>query len=644
MVPLVAIGLFALFRGVLLWMLRGHMDQIARWDIVRCFLVGLRYDGVVVGYGMIPFVLVLTLAPDLVFSRRWFRRGITGFAAAIVTLVLFTEVVGLFFFIQFHARLNWLALNYWGHFHEIAAYIWSNYPVWMLPLTVVAGFLVAYLLFRRVIWSGTGPRGPIWPRPIVATGLIALCILGARGSLGHHRLRFGPAYFTTNKILSQIALNNFFTLGEAIKCYLQEQHGLTDDPRLPPPETASKVVRHMLYQGGDVPLGVEGNPFWRRTETGKPRSDYNVVVVIMEGMAGSPVGGLGNRPSFTPCLDALAEEGLFFERMYGVGDRTCRGLIATFCGHPDLPGRSLIKRPRTQGNFLTLPGVLSRRGYRTLFIFGGNPDFDNMKGFFGAGGIDEFIDEDQMYADDPASGWGTHDEGIFRKAHDVFTRLGHQKFFAIIKTLSNHEPFDVPAGRVELLPPTTGKNKRLNAYRYADWCLGQFFKNARQGEYYKRTIFVLVSDQERKVDPSLIVDVFGYRLPCVIYAPGIVPTRRIRTVCSQTDIAPTVLGLLGGSYEHCFLGRNVLEVEPGDGFAVLRNDDRLAYVWSDRVLLLSPGREPIPHLLGPGKLYDFPPGEDRHEEIERARLRLFSYLRVARQVYINNAYHYPDKR
>ena len=55
-----------------------------------------------------------------------------------------------------------------------------------------------------------------------------------------------------------------------------------------------------------------------------------------------------------------------------------------------------MKRSRAQGNFMTLGGIFRKRGYRTVFVYGGNPDFDNMKGFFAADGMERFVGQDQM--------------------------------------------------------------------------------------------------------------------------------------------------------------------------------------------------------------------------------------------------------
>src|SRR5690606_20694108 len=80
----------------------------------------------------------------------------------------------------------------------------------------------------------------------------------------------------------------------------------------------------------------------------------------------------------------------------------------------------------------------------------------------------------------------------------------------------------------------------------------------------------------------------------IVYAPGALADRsgtRVATVCSQTDVAPTIMALLGGSYEHCFFGSSVLDRPADRGMAMMQRDSGLLmFVDADeRVLVLPPG-------------------------------------------------------
>jgi len=648
---------FTCFRAALLIVSRHALEDASAGEIAQCFLTGLRYDGVPIGYAMLPMALCLPLAPAAAFGRRWFRRVVVGYCSALVTLTLFTEVVGAVFFIHFGVRLNWMSMDHLGHFGEVAVYLWNTYAVWARAIGTVVVPIGCALMLPRIFWAAGRANGPLWARSILSGVLVGLCVTAARGGLDRHPLRSARAYFSGNNVINQLAMNNFYTFWHAAVLTIEDGHGQSDLFSFPDADRAAATTAEMLFQPGDEAVDPAVNPLWRRRRSGSPRRDWNVVVIVMEGMSGRPVGALGHSPTHTPNFDRLCREGVFFERMYAVGTRTNRGMTGILCGYPDLIGQSVLKRPLSQGTFLTLGGIFRRRGYRTLFLYGGDPDFDNMREFFGAAGIEHFIGQDEMRRDlttartapggaatrgSPQAGnWGLPDEVIFREAHETFQAMGRQNFFAVILTVSNHEPYDVPLDRTEMLPHDTDRNKLLNGYRYADWALADFFRRARRAKYFRNTLFVLVADHGRGLDHKRIVDVPGFRVPCLIYAPGLVPARRISTVASQTDIAPTLLGLLGGSYEHCFFGRDLLASPADEGFALLHDGERLAFVSGEMALVLPPRSAGTLFRTGPLEMAPVADGPAARDEIKDMQRQVLSYYQTARQLYLNSSYRDP---
>jgi len=633
-------GLFAGFRAGLLIASRSALHSVPAGEIALCLLNGLRFDARVIACALLPMAVALALAPGAMLGRRGFRLGVTIYAVVLFVAAIGGEIVGTAFFLHFGSRFNWIAIDHFGRFRELAMHIWHTYPVLLFALFLVFCLWAMNRAFRKLLWQTDAPQETRRSRVVVVVVVAVAIAWACWGSLELHPLRQREAYFTQNNVVIQCTLNNVYTIVAAIRSRVDEGENEKEMYNFPPGREAREVARGMLVQPDDRLVHVPGNPLWRRTVTNKPRLDYNVVIIIMEGMSCAPVGALGNSPTYTPNLDALCQKGTFFNRMYAVGPRTSRGMIGILCGHPDLGGAPVLKRPGSQGNFLTLPGIFRRRGYRTMFIYGGDPEFDNMRGFFGANGMRTFISEQQMTSELPPTNWGMPDEIIFDKAHETFTRMGDEKFFAAILTVSNHEPYYVPPGRVEMLPEDDAddRNRRLNAYRYSDWALGEFFRKAGQAEYFKRTIFVLVADHGHHMDRERILDVPGYRVPCLIYAPGIVPARHIPTVASQADIAPTVLALLGGQFEHCFLGRNLLAVQPGDGFALLHQDNRLGFVRGQRALVLPPGAAPRLFVTDLNDMRPVTSADRVNGEVRRMRREMLSYYLLAWQLYRNGTY------
>ena len=140
----------------------------------------------------------------------------------------------------------------------------------------------------------------------------------------------------------------------------------------------------------------------------------------------------------TPELDRLAEEGIFFERLYATGMRSVRGIEAILTCITPRPQFSVVKTSDTQQDFFTLASLLESHGYENSFIYGGESHFDHMREFFLANGFQKVIDEND-YEDPVFRGpWGVSDEDLFRKAHAEFEDAGDKPFFSLVFTSSTH--------------------------------------------------------------------------------------------------------------------------------------------------------------------------------------------------------------
>ncbi len=644
--PLLVLGavcylVFVGFRvGLLLASLKLLPDSSAA-EIARCFVVGLGFDTMAIGYLLLPLVVLMSLTAASTFDKKWLRRCVGTYVTLATILVVTIELVGMAYFMYYRTRINWVLPYYVRNPHEVLGYVWNEYPLWLVVPVPPIAFWAIYRAYAKVLWHGRKPVTQLqgWRKWALATLLAGLCVLACRGGVGSRPLNFSKLYDkSSNQMVVELGKNNSYTLYYGLMHMFdagQDEKGLFG---LLDIEDAQPIVSKMLYQKQDKPLGRAGNPLWRQTDTGQAVKNYNVVVIIMESMAGKYVGALGYKNSLTPNLDAICRGGLYFNRLYAVGARTSRGMVGTLCGYPDLCWRTVLDRELAVGNFLTLPGMLKGRGYSTTFVYGGDPKFDNMGPFFSVGGVDTIIGEQDIRVLE-ASTWGVSDEYIFGKTLETLDKKSKQAkpFFSVVLTLSNHEPFDVPAGRIKLLPTDKPKNKIINATRYADWALGEFFSQARSKPWFDETIFVLVADTGRTktFDRTRILDAARYRIPCVFYAPGIIKPRRVNTVASQADIAPTILSMLGGKYEHCFMGRNLLKVSPGDGFALLHEDDRLAFIRGENLLVQPPRSKPLLYKLS---LFNTKPAKSGERVPEELAREMLSFYMVARDLYIKGLY------
>lgn len=636
--------IFGLERGLLAVISQRLLADVSAREMLVLFANGFREDLRVLAYLILPLALLLSLAPNRTFTRRWLRSVLASYVAGVLVLAMTVCIVDALFFVKKHARINWQVPNYLGE-GEIVAHLWRNYPVVVIGLAMVLLMVGAFHLARRFCLSGPTPSGTNWGRLTYGAVLLTVVVLSAHRPTERPAGSSSQAYFCSNLTATELAFNPFVTGSGAIKDYITEGEDEPERYNLLTEIEAFRATRAALHQDHTVFSGNAANPLWRTVHTDRPRRDMNVVVIIMESFAGSHVGALGHEESQTPFFDSLAAKSIFFPRMYASGSRTSHGLAALLCGFPDLGGKSILSRTRAQGKFPSLFGTFADRGYQTSFIYGGDSDFDNMKGFFSAIGLQRMIDIRQMPAGTWRTAWGVADHEMFEQAHEYFKAAGDQPFFSVVLTVTNHNPYRVPPGCIESsIDPNEEDEEVLMAQstRYADWALEQFFKKAAASDYFNDTVFVLVADHGPKLDPRPLVDVEGYRIPCVFYAPGMadLKPRTIDAPCCQTDMGPTLLSLLGGSFSHGTFGRDLLATRPSDrGMALLRRDRCMALVQGDLTYLELPDSDPMLFRQTPGgTLKQLDPSTHPFDDAPSMHRTAMGFYQSARALYLRQTY------
>ena len=133
-----------------------------------------------------------------------------------------------------------------------------------------------------------------------------------------------------------------------------------------------------------------------------------------------------------------------------------------------------------------------------------------------------------------------------------------------------HASVCVPATVVfNTIVPRGFERAELENFLYADFAVGEFIREARRLPYFRDTLFVFVGDHGVHLQGHEIVPSEEYRVPALFLAPGRLAPGRIDTVTSQLDLAPTILGLVGGSFRSPFFGRDVRSGDEPEGFAPL---------------------------------------------------------------------------
>ncbi|MFT4993902.1 MAG: phosphoglycerol transferase MdoB-like AlkP superfamily enzyme [Paraglaciecola sp.] len=593
----IALTILFMFRlGFLLWQFE-RVDDLSTALLV--LLNGLRIDISTLCYLLIIPALLHPLMLFLKQSKPWIPVLRLWFLLCIVSLVFF-EVATPTFINEYDLRPNRLFIEYLIYPKEVFSMLITGHLV--AVLSALSALLACSIVCWKVICLQVLPlsltgraiesnnvQGQRVSPIVAAVSFIFLFVVlfaGARGTAGHRPINPSLVYFTTDPLINSLTLNSMYSVAFAAKQFGNEIHaskvyGHLSEQRvidLVRQETGKNVT---AFQSDVLPTLSRQIPHYR----GKPK---NLVIILEESLGAQFVGHLGGT-GITPELDKLMQTGWNFERLYATGTRSVRGIEAVITGFTPTPARSVVKLDKSQRNFFTLASLLSRHDYATQFIYGGESHFDNMKSFFLGNGFEDIVDFDDISQPTFVGSWGACDEGLFNQAHKELTALhkSDQPFFSLVFTSSNHDPFEIPQGKIPLI---AGEDDRDRAIRYADYALGNFIETAKQADYWQDTLFLIVADHDARVFGAELVPVKSFHIPGLILGKDITPRQDSRLV-SQIDLAPTLLSLMGIADYHPMLGHDLSNKDIPER-AMMQFDKNFAYMSNDKVAILRPEKPP----------------------------------------------------
>ncbi|MDF1544159.1 MAG: sulfatase-like hydrolase/transferase [bacterium] len=629
--------LFAFLRLIFLIQLKDFSADLSVSLVLNSFLIGIRFDTVILLLALTPIILILPLVR---MNQKGVRVGMVSYLTTAYVVLIILSLIDMRFFTYFESRLNYLAYEHLGEGNLVwdlalvdAGAFWSLVGWFLLSLLSFFVFRFFYQAFQ------TKPAGTWTRRLVLYLLLILVAGIGIRGRIDLAPLSWSAAYFSTNDFANQMALNPTYTLG---KSYFESNHDprlvyLSESDRFPfvPFDSALSKTRATLYQTGDIWLQPDSSLLRLTVQPQVPRDRQpNVVIFLMESWAGRYTGALGDRRHLTPHFDSLAAHGLLFHNCYANGMRTNYGIAATLCSFPALPGRSIMKRYKANQPFVSLPRILSERGYQNCFMYGGDLQFDNMEGFLRVQGYSRFRGQDNFPFAERFSKWGIPDHRLFDLALEQIDSLD-QPFNLTLMTLSNHEPFELPDSSLERYDCQTDSCRELNSQIYADYAIGRFMEDAREMEFFDNTIFLFISDHTRLRTGNYYIDPPLHRIPWLIYAPALIgdSAQTIDKYCGQVDFLPTLMHLLGGDYQQASWGRNLFRLDDSDnGYAIMSVFERIGLLNEDYFYLEHIG---IGSSLIPTESLDRPGQhiiKDQPKQLRALQKKLRSLMQAADQL------------
>ncbi|UAB83999.1 LTA synthase family protein [Zunongwangia sp. SCSIO 43204] len=295
----------------------------------------------------------------------------------------------------------------------------------------------------------------------------------------------------------------------------------------------------------------------------------NVVIILVEGLGRAFTNKGAYLGNWTPFLDSLSTQSLYWKNFLSQGGRTF-AVLPSILGSLPFAQSGYLGMGEQMPKQLSLLNLLKHNGYETSFYYGGDASFDNMALYLRRNKIDDLIDKDEFSTNEgllPETNgftWGYDDEALY--AEYLKTRPSDSAAkpqLGVLLTVSSHNPFKINhqqefydrfEERMTQLEFTDAKKQDYRSYRdqyasilYTDEMLKKFFENFKKRPDFENTIFLITGDHRMPEIPMATV-IDRYHVPLIMYSPMLSRTSEMASISSHYDVTPSLLRLLKSNY------------------------------------------------------------------------------------------------
>ena len=513
-----------------------HIFTIA--DLWQVILHGLTLDISTALYILaVPFLLTMM---SVWYKPRWMGItvkvffGIVAFALALA----FIADTSLYPFWGF--KLDASCLQYLETPTEAAASVSTGYLIARLIVLVA----IAAIIYKGFPDIPDMPDIPDIPGKVGLQGgqslfhriretilyllLIPVIIIGIRGGFDESTTNVGQVYFSQDQFLNHSAVNPVFNFLSSFE------------------KTASNIVDYDYYTQAECDQLMKG--LYPTTsvdsDTLLTTTRPNIVIILMES-AGEVFA------QAMPRLQHLKKEGIDFADCYANSWRTDRGTVCTYSGYPSFPTSSVMKMPKKSAMMPSIASSLRQEGYQTHYLYGGDINFTNMRGYLIATGWEQLTwKADYTLTEQNTAEWGVRDGITFETLYQMITRKHASPFLYGFSTLSTHQPWDVPIHQYD--------DEILNAFYYLDQCIGDFVERLRKTPEWNNLLLIFLPDHSMDFGDCVETVQLRNKIPMVWAGGAVKEPRRIEATCNQTDLVATLLAQMRLPYDKFPWSRDVL--------------------------------------------------------------------------------------
>jgi phosphoglycerol transferase MdoB-like AlkP superfamily enzyme len=498
------------------------------------------------------FILTLLLFPIFILFRTFIQKAALLIIRILLTLILTVYIILIVYFSISVVPLDEVILSYsWDDIINVATATTNVYLIMFIPPLLL---FLCYLILLKL-----PSLIRISSKALIIFGILSVCSILCLSFALPESKSFNSTfefYSANNKLVYFIS--KLYKGRE--KEFHEKEFKTVDCKKIIAeyqcfrPELKFTSVEYPFLHENNYPDKI--GPLF---ETSKEKP--NIVIVIVESLAGRVCGPNADLGSFTPFLDSLITKSLFWGNFLSTSERTVNALPSSLASLPyGKEGFMALadKMPR----FESLIDVMKNSGYQVNFFYGGDARFDNMKFFLEKQKVDNISEGTFKDKETPIS-WGKTDGALFHQSFNELDSVGKSPRLDIYLTLSMHGPFELTnkeyyenqvESYYEKYKISREKRKDYNKVKdylasvvYTDDMLRNFFNEYRKRAEFGNTIFLIYGDHAHS-NISIDDRISKYHIPLIIYSPLLKESRSFKAVSTQLDIVPSLLAFLQSRY------------------------------------------------------------------------------------------------
>ena len=451
----------------------------------------------------------------------------------------------------------------------LLTFIFYKIMVWLTPVQRERRRSISQIGYSRRSQRQHGlffisPVKPIGTRllsTLIGILLIPLFVVGMRGGTSVSTSNVGQVYFSQDQFLNHSAVNPIFSFlssigktATAVKTNKDEKGEY---------EYFSQKALKKQLKGIFDTQSVDPDTL---LNTKRP----NVLVIIMES-CGSIFTEANGNGHVTPNLTKLMQEGVYFTNCVANSWRTDRGMVSILSGYPAFPDKSVMKMAQKCETLPSIARTLKANGYSTTFLYGGDANFTNTRGYLMSTGYEKIISEDDFSKKERGdSKWGVNDWVVFGRLLDIIKEKTAAEqgeptanpWFTTMLTLSSHEPWTVPMKK-------KFDDPIFNAFYFLDICLGDFINKLKKTPAWENTLVVILPDHSVQYKDIDQTKPMRHMIPMIWTGGAVKTAKRIGMACNQTDLPATLFGQMGIKHDDfTFKSKQVVAGKDGEAIEI----------------------------------------------------------------------------